>query len=284
VILPLRCFAGAPRTILNVRHPGAIILTRKAGIPLSLVPLLLALTPLQTADFTWSYGGIVRGSLDTPVLALVFTGDEFGEGTAHIGDVLRRQGIKGSFFFTGRFYRNPEFADDIRRLAADGHYLGAHSDQHLLYCSWEDRDSLLVTRDEFVKDILDNYAEMARFGVEREEAPIFMPAYEWYNDQISAWTRDLGLTLINYSPGTRSHADYTTPDLDHYVSSDAIMRSIISYETENPHGLNGFILLSHVGTAPERTDKFYLRLDELIDVLRRRGYEFQRIDELLDRS
>lgn len=267
---------------MNIRLTGTTILTRKIQIPLSLVPLLLALTPLQKTDFTWSHGGIVRGSLDEPVLALVFTGDEFGDGTAHIRDVLRRQGIKGSFFFTGRFYRNPDFADDIRALAADGHYLGAHSDQHLLYCSWEKRDSLLVTRDEFVKDIFDNYTEMARFGVKREEAPFFMPAYEWYNDQISAWTNELGLTLINYSPGTRSHADYTTPDLEHYVASNAIMESIESYEARDPSGLNGFILLSHVGTAPERTDKFYLHLDELITVLRMRGYTFQRIDELLN--
>jgi peptidoglycan/xylan/chitin deacetylase (PgdA/CDA1 family) len=111
-----------------------------------------------------------------------------------------------------------------------------------------------------------------------------MPAYEWYNDQISAWTSELGLTLINYSPGTRSHADYTTPDLDHYISSDAILQSIVSYEAKDGHDLNGFILLSHVGTAPERTDKFYLRLDELIAYLKRRGYRFQRIDELLSRS
>ncbi len=111
-----------------------------------------------------------------------------------------------------------------------------------------------------------------------------MPPYEWYNRQISGWTNELGLTLINYSPGTRSHADYTTPDLEGYVSSDAIIRSILSYEVEDPDGLNGFILLSHVGTAPERTDKLYLRLEELVIALKQRGYRFQRIDELLGGS
>lgn len=253
-------------------------------MPPSSILLILGLTLLQADHFTWSHGAIVRGSIDKPVLALVFTGDEFGDGTTHIREVLARQKVKGSFFFTGRFYRNPDFADDIRGLKTDGHYLGAHSDQHLLYCSWENRDSLLVTRDQFVKDILDNYAEMARFGVARDDAPFFMPPYEWYNDQISTWTNELGLRLINYSPGTRSHADYTTPDLDHYISSEAILQSIASYETQYPNGLNGFILLSHVGTAPERTDKFYLRLEELIGYLAGRGYRFQRIDELLNRS
>ncbi len=240
-------------------------------MPSSLNLLIVGLALLQADGFTRSHSAIVRGKLDEPVLALVFTGDEFGDGIAHIRQLLDRQQIKGTFFFTGRFYRNPDFADEIRALKADGHYLGAHSDQHLLYCSWENRDSLLVTRDEFARDVLDNYAEMARFGVKKADAHFFMPPYEWYNDQIGEWTSELGLTLINYSPGTRSHADYTTPDLEHYVSSDAIMRSILSYEVEDPDGLNGFILLSHVGTAPERTDKFYLRLGELVIALKQKG-------------
>ncbi len=253
-------------------------------MPSSLHLLITGLTLLQADGFTRSHGAIVRGKLDEPVLTLVFTGDEFGDGLSHIHKVLDRQQIKGTFFFTGRFYRNPDFANEIRALKAADHYLGAHSDQHLLYCSWENRDSLLVTRDEFARDVLDNYAEMARFGVKKADAQFFMPPYEWYNDRISEWTNELDLTLINYSPGTRSHADYTTPDLEHYVPSDAIMHSILSYEVEGPNGLNGFILLSHVGTAPERTDKFYLRLEELVTALKQRGYRFLRIDELLQRS
>jgi hypothetical protein len=46
--------------------------------------------------------------------------------------------------------------------------------------------------------------------------------------------------------------------------------------------LNGFILLLHVGTDPARTDKFYNRLDDLIEFLRERKYEMVRVDELLD--
>jgi hypothetical protein len=46
--------------------------------------------------------------------------------------------------------------------------------------------------------------------------------------------------------------------------------------------LNGFILLLHVGTDPARTDKFYRRLDELIDFLRSGKYEMVRVNELLD--
>lgn len=227
-------------------------------------------------------GAIIRGRRDENTIALVFTGDEYADGAGHIREVLAKHGVAGSFFFTGNFYRNEDFAEEIHALAADGHYLGPHSDRHLLYNSWENRDSLLVSREVFEKDILDNYGEMARFGIGRGDGQYFMPPYEWYNREIAGWTDELGLTLINYSPGTRSHADYTTPEMDHYEPSGEIFASIESYESEDPDGLSGFILLSHVGTAPERTDKFYEYLGPLIRSLRERGYDFVRIDELIE--
>ena len=68
----------------------------------------------------------------------------------------------------------------------------------------------------------------------------------------------------------------------HYRSSEAIHRSILSYEAEK--GLNGFILLLHIGTDPKRTDKFYNRLDDLMRELMQKKYIFVRIDELLARD
>jgi peptidoglycan/xylan/chitin deacetylase (PgdA/CDA1 family) len=136
----------------------------------------------------------------------------------------------------------------------------------------------LVTKEEFISDLEANYAEMERFGIQKEDALFFMPPYEWYNDTISAWTSSMGLQLINFTPGTRSNADYTTPDMGKkYVNSQKIMDSIFDYEKTDPHGLNGFILLLHVGTDARRTDKFYYRLEELIDRLRDEGYSFRRL-------
>lgn len=47
------------------------------------------------------------------------------------------------------------------------------------------------------------------------------------------------------------------------------------------NGLNGFILLIHIGTDPRRTDKFYNYLPTLINELKNRGYEFERVDQML---
>lgn len=122
---------------------------------------------------------------------------------------------------------------------------------------------------------------MSRFGIREGQARYFLPPYEWYNDSIAAWTKQMGFQLINFTPGTRSTADYTTPEMKSYRSSDEIWASIINAEQTRPAGLNGFILLIHTGTDPKRTDKFYQRLPELIQYCKAKGYQFQRVDELL---
>jgi peptidoglycan/xylan/chitin deacetylase (PgdA/CDA1 family) len=263
--------------------------SRDRALGLALAGLLLAAAcrggPAGAADlcldFLCDQDGIVRGDASLRRMSLVFTGGSFADGGEHIRRVLRDEGVKAAFFFTGDFYRTPAFEGVIRGLVEDGHYLGAHSDKHLLYCPWEDRDKTLVSRDEFRADIEANLREMERFGIRRDAARLFIPPYEWYNRTIAAWSRELGLVLFNFTPGTSSNADYTTPSMPGYLSSQTIYDRILAYEKGDPRGLNGFILLIHIGTDPERTDKFYLRLGDLIADLKAKGYALVRLDDLL---
>lgn len=233
-------------------------------------------------NVTLNHGAITRGDSTQKKIALVFTGDEFGDGANYISDVLKQQHIAASFFLTGNFYRNKSFKKVIRKLRKNGNYLGSHSDKHLLYSAWENRDSLLVSKDEFDTDLLNSYKELNRFGIKKNQVHYFLPPYEYYNDSIASWTRDLNLQLVNFTPGTRSNADYTYPEMGkRYVSSQEVYNSILHFEENKPNGLNGFILLIHIGTDPRRTDKFYEYLPKLIPELKARGYEFQIINELL---
>ncbi|MCF7797120.1 MAG: polysaccharide deacetylase family protein [Lentisphaeria bacterium] len=228
----------------------------------------------------YDHGGIIRTDTTRKIITLVFTGGDYADGGTLILETLNSYNIRGAFFFTGDFYRNSDFSPLIRNLKKEGHYLGAHSDRHLLYSDWRKRDSTLVTRAEFREDVENNYAEMARFGITKQDAPWFLPAFEWYNDTIAAWTRELGLSLVNFSPGTYSNADYTTPDMGkRYLDSETIFQRILDYEVKN--GLNGFLLLTHIGTDPRRTDKFYHRLDALITELQDRGYQFASLPEAM---
>jgi endoglucanase len=230
---------------------------------------------------THDHGAITRGNTSKKQLALVFTGDEYSDGGAYIARFLQQQNSKASFFFTGRFYRNAANKQIIAQLRKQGNYLGPHSDQHLLYCDWNQRDSLLVTQRQFTNDLASNYKAMAAYGINKKDALYFLPPYEWYNDSIAAWAKQQGIQLVNYTPGTFSNADYTTPDMKNYRSSAAILDSIINYEQRSVTGLNGFILLVHIGTHPARTDKFYYQLPALLNYLRQRKYTLTTVSDLL---
>jgi endoglucanase len=220
-------------------------------------------------------GGITRMDSTRPVIYLVFTGHEFADGTTAIRTALRRHRVKASFFFTGDFYRARDKRKTIRQLLKDGHYLGGHSDKHLLYAPWENRDSLLVTREQFLDDLRNNYAAMAEHGIMKRKAPVFLPPYEWYNSTVTEWCNEVGVRLVNFTPGTLSNADYTVPGVDrNYLNSKEIEQSILTYAASRPKAMNGFILLMHIGTDPRRTDKLYTRLDGIIAALKRQGYAF----------
>lgn len=215
-------------------------------------------------------GGIIRTDPSVRHIDFVFTAADKADGADRIISTLRKNNIKGGFFFTGEFFEL--YPDVVRRLVAEGHYVGSHSYGHLLYAPWGKRDSLLVTRQEFEEDMFKSYKVLREFGI--TDAPYFIPPYEHYNATISSWARQLGLQVINYTPGTLTNGDYTTPGMSRYFSSKEILGKVREYERTDPDGLNGHIMLIHFGTDPSRTDKFYDKLPGLIRELRRKGYSF----------
>ncbi|WP_440133073.1 glycoside hydrolase family 9 protein [Chitinophaga sancti] len=216
--------------------------------------------------------GITRTDSTKKEISLVFTADEFADGLPTITRVLKQQKVKASFFFTGRFYER----NNVGELIKEGHYLGPHSDQHLLYCDWKKRDSLLVTQAEFKTDMLQCLSKMSTAGVDTSRVRYFIPPYEWWNNKVADWAADMGLQVVNFTPGTGSNADYTYPEMGAaYKSSAAILKSISIFKG----GLNGVILLIHAGTDPRRKDKLYDHLGELITLLKKEGYTFRKINE-----
>jgi peptidoglycan/xylan/chitin deacetylase (PgdA/CDA1 family) len=226
------------------------------------------------------YGGIVRGDVSKKKLALVFTGDEHGESTKPILDTLKQRKIKGAFFVTGNFVRQPALRRLLERAIAEGHYVGPHSDRHPLYAAWDERDKSLVTQEAFETDLKANIAGLRAIGALGGGGPTyFIPPYEHFNRDQVKWSRALGIRLINFTPGSGSNRDYAPEGDTHFVPSQKIYDDILAYEKKDPHGLNGFILLMHLGSG--RKDPFHPRLGPLCNELAKRGYRFERADRLL---
>jgi peptidoglycan/xylan/chitin deacetylase (PgdA/CDA1 family) len=228
---------------------------------------------------TMSHGAITRMDTGKKEIWLCFTAHEFNDGFGYISSTLKKHNIRASFFFTGDFYRAPANDKTIKQLINEGHYLGPHSDKHLLYCDWNKRDSLLVTRDQFTTDLSGNYGSMAKFGITKSMAHVFLPPYEWYNDTISRWTKELGILPVNISSGTKTSQDWTFPAPGApYYSSNDLVKDLFSYEEKK--GLNGYILLIHPGTDPRRKDKLYFKLDSILTELEKKQYKFRSFSEI----
>ncbi|HEY5507293.1 MAG TPA: cellulase, partial [Paludibacter sp.] len=118
-----------------------------------------------------------------------------------------------------------------------------------------------------------NYLAMEKFGIYKKQAPFFLPANECYNDSISQWSKEIGITLINSTSGMLCNSDASIPEMrEKYFSTIEIFNQIM--DVEKNHGLNGYILHFNIGTDGRRQDKFYGRLQSLLSELMRLGYKF----------
>ena len=89
-----------------------------------------------------------------------------------------------------------------------------------------------------------NYKAFEKLGISKNEASVFLPPYEWYNDTISNWANNSGLKIVNMSSGAGTNKDWTFPEKGKpYYSSDSLMKNFLSYEKLS--GMNGYILLIH---------------------------------------
>jgi endoglucanase len=247
----------------------------------SLIYLLATKEGEARGKFTTEQGAIIRGNVANRNISLVFTGDEYFDGLSFISKTLRGSGVKGGFFFTGNLYQNKKAQKLIKTLKNEGHYMGAHSDKHLLYNDWKNRDSLLVAKDSLQNDLKNNYKKMEAVGI-GEKNKLFIPPFEWWNNTIAKWLEEDGVQLLSFTPGIPTNADYTFPEMGKsYKSSETILTKL--FEKESTEGLNGAIILVHVGTDPRRKDKLYNQLPEMIQKLKAKGYQFVRIDELISK-
>jgi endoglucanase len=226
-------------------------------------------------------GAIIRGDKEKKEIYLIFSAHEFADGASTIIKTLKNNGIKASFFFTGDFYRNSEFEHIITELRQAGNYLGGHSDKHILYVDWNNRDSLLVSKKTMQEDIENNYAAMQKFGIQKGESKYFLPPFEWHNEKVCSYAEQLGVQIINLTPKTMINQDWTIPTGGgKYYSSDELISKLYDFEKNDKYGLNGTILLMHFGTHSDRTDKLYNKLDDIIKKLKKKGYVFKTIDTL----
>ena len=262
---------------------GAILMMAHLGIPPQAARADVARTvPPTSPAFQLDAGSIRRASSAKKQLALLFTADEYVDGAEQIRKTLETRNLHAAFFLTGQALASEGMRRWTRQTTAEGHYVGPHSHGHLLYAPWDNREKSLVSRARFQADLYRNLAELKELGARWGEPIYFVPPFEWHNAAHAAWAKDLGCQLINFTPGSGSHRDFAPEDHQAYVATDELIRDVLRHEETATTGLNGHLLLFHLGAA--RKDKVYVKLGGLIDRLIAQDYEIIRVDELLARQ
>ena len=248
-------------------------------------------TPVVTLNPQTDDCGVVRNfNPDEKNVYLVFTAHystsdsgrfENFDGVVPVLDTLKAKGVKGSFFPTGVCFLQEKYQAPLRRIIDEGHYLSAHSMNHLMLCDEADPSKTLVGADSIATDFAQMEERLNALGLTKEQYCWMIPPYETYNKETADAMRNLGYHLRNPTGGFLTGMDWTSPGAKNYVSAKEILDNIWQYEKE--HSMNGVILLIHAMNYPDRTDedRVYTYLGEIIDTLKAKGYDFKTLNDVI---
>lgn len=184
-------------------------------------------------------------------VALSFDAAYGNEDTEEILEILALHNIKATFFLTGGWVN--EYPADVKAIAAAGHDLGNHSDNHIHMSQ--------LTKEECKAEILKTHNKVKELT--GTEMNLFRPPYGDYNNTLIETTDDLGYYCIDW-------------DVDSLDWKDYGVRSIVDTVLNNEHLGNGSIILFHNGSKYTKD-----ALEDIIDRLEDKGYKIVPISELI---
>lgn len=123
---------------------------------------------------------------DENKVALSFDAAWGNDDTQNILDILAKHNVKVTFFMTGEWIG--KYPDDVKRIAAAGHDLGNHSENH----KQMSRLSEQQCKDEIMK-AHKRVKELT--GIEMD---LFRPPYGDYNNMVVGTARDCGYYTIQW--------------------------------------------------------------------------------------
>lgn len=191
---------------------------------------------------------------EEPKIALTFDAAWGNEDTQKIMEILNKHGVKVTFFMTGGWVDT--YPDDVKRILAEGHDLGNHSQNHknMSRLSDSEKETELMSVHDKVK-ALTGY-----------EMFLFRPPYGDYDNAVVSTAKKCGYYTVQWDIDSLDWKDYGT---------DSIIKTV----TQNNHLGNGSIILCHNGAKYTAE-----ALDTMITTLKDAGYTFVPLSELIYRE
>ncbi|MFF8601192.1 polysaccharide deacetylase family protein [Streptomyces sp. NPDC015232] len=197
-------------------------------------------------------GAAARGAVDcakAKCIALTFDAGP-GEDTPRLLDILKEKQVHATFFLLGEKHvvRHPEV---VKRISDEGHEVANHT--------WTHRILTDIDADEVRDELSRTQDAIAR--ITGRKPTLMRPPQGRTDDTVTEVSRELGLSQVLWSITAK---DYSTEDT-------ALIRQRV---LDQAHG-DGIILLHDIygGTVPA--------VPGIIDELKRRGYTFVTVPELI---
>ena len=208
-----------------------------------------------------------RGNSSRAQVLLSFDGGWGANGAPQILDVLARAGVRTTFFLTGDFIRrNPDLT---RRIVADGHEVGNHTDHHPHLTRWASHGTHgtlpRVDRDLVQRELVGAEEAFQRV-TGRIMAPFWRAPYGEMNAAIRSWAAELGYEHVGWTQGLDSLDWVADRGSARYQTADQFVR-LLERRAAQPAGLRGAIILMHLDSARPPADRFAASLDRVLGAL-----------------
>jgi polysaccharide deacetylase family sporulation protein PdaB len=187
-------------------------------------------------------------------VALSFDAAWGNDDTKNILDILAKHDVKVTFFMTGEWVN--KYPDDVKAIAAAGHDLGNHSENH--------KQMSQLSKEQCTQEIMKAHNRVKELtGIEMN---LFRPPYGDYNNTVVGTARDCGYYTIQWDVDSLDWKDYGA-------------ESIVKKCTEHKNLGKGSIILMHNGAkfTPEA-------LDRVITGLKDKGFELVPISQLIHKG
>jgi len=203
--------------------------------------------PSQAKKLAKRYSAMYVAS-DNKLVYLTFDESYENGNTPDILDTLKHNGVSATFFVTGDYCR--EAPKLCRRMIAEGHVVGSHSDKH------PSMPKLTSNPTRFAEQFTRADSSF-RKATGEHLAHLFRPPMGAYSAKSLAMTRNLGYTSVFWS---FAHVDY---DEKHQPPAETTLKRVLA--GSHP----GAIILLHGISASDTS-----ALEDIIIGLRRQGYGF----------
>ena len=236
-----------------------ILFTKVGAIVLTSIALLASSILLYPENQEVISNSLIQGKelpiycveTDKPQISISFDAAWGNDDTKDLLATLKKHNVKATFFMTGGWIE--KYPDDVKAIAAEGHDLGNHSENHkqMSQLSAEQCKEELMKPHEKVKKLTG------------KDMILFRPPYGDYNDTLIQVCRENQYYAIQWDVDSLDWKDY-----------DAA--TIIRCVTEHKHLGNGSIILCHNGGKHTAE-----ALDELLSTLKEKGFTLVPISQLI---